>query len=318
MEPPTTFLRKLRILFRRTQFEHELDEELAFHREQVEEELRAGGMSSEDAHYAAVRQVGNDAKLHEQTHDVVGFRLETVLQDLRYGIRQLRKSPTYTATVVVVLALGIGATTAIFSVVNPILFKTLPYPNAKRVTMIWERQQEGLPSFVCFATFHGLSERTRTFDALAAMKPWQPTMVGHTQPERFEGQRVSANYFRVLGIAPAIGRDFEPADDLHKGPRVAILSNTLWRRRFDGDPAIVGKQVTLDGDLFTIVGVMPAAFENVLAPTAELWAPLQYDPSLPPDSREWGHHLRMIGRLRPGTTRQQAQSELDAILRTWG
>jgi putative ABC transport system permease protein len=316
MELLTSFRGRLRILFRRRRFVQELNEELAFHRQQVEHELLADGMSKEEAHYAAVRQVGNDAKLQEQAHDVVGFRMETVLQDLHFGARQLAKMPTYTATVILILALGIGATTAIFSVVNPILFKALPYPGAKRITMIWERQQDGRPLFVCFATFHGLAERSRAFEEMAALKPWQPTMVGRTQPERFEGQRVTADYFRVLGIKPAMGRDFELADDLHQGPRVAILSDGLWHRRFDGDPGIVGEQVTLDGDLFTVIGVMPRGFENVLAPTAELWAPLQYDTSLPPDSREWGHHLRMIGRLHEGVTATQASSELDVHLRT--
>jgi predicted permease len=150
------------------------------------------------------------------------------------------------------------------------------------------------------------------------MKAWQPTLVGKTQPERFEGQRVSADYFRVLGVEPALGRNFEAADDQHKGPNVVILSDGVWRRRFGSDPSIVGQQVMLDGDPFTIIGIMPAGFENVLAPTAELWAPLQYDPSLPPLSREWGHHLRIVARQRPGVTREQANAELDVTLRTLG
>ena len=318
MEPLASFFQKFRILLHRERFTQELDEELAFHREQVEEKLRVEGMNSEDAHYAALLRVGNTTQLREQTHDIVGFAFESVLQDLRYALRQLCKNPIYTATVVLILALGIGATTAIFSAVNPVLFKTLPYPEARRIMMLWERQENGAPLFVTFATFRGAEERSRSFDAFAVMKPWQPTMIGHTQPERFEGQRVSANYFRVLGIRPALGRDFEPADDLHKGPRVVLLSDSLWRRRFAGDASIIGQQITLDGDLHTVIGVMPASFENVLAAAAQLWAPLQYDPSLPPDSREWGHHLRMIGRLHEGFSKLQARSELDMILRTWG
>jgi predicted permease len=184
--------------------------------------------------------------------------------------------------------------------------------------MLWEHGDDGSRLFVAFATFRGAQERSRSFDALAAMKPWQPTMIGKTQPERLEGQRVSADYFRVLGFAPAFGRNFEPADDLYKGPRVVILSDSLWRHRFASDPAIIGQQITLDGDHFTVIGIMPASFDNVLAPSAQIWAPLQYDSSLPPDGREWGHHLRMIGRLRPSATPQQASNELDVILRTWG
>ena len=318
MESVAALIRKLQVLFHRERFNRELNEELAFHREQVEQEMLDVGMTAEDAHYAARRRLGNDTRLKEEAHDVIGFTLESVANDVRYAFRQLRKNPGFTITVVVILALGIGAITAIFSTVNPILFKPLPYPQANRVVMIWERQSDGSPQFDCFGTFHGVQERTRSFDALAAMKAWQPTLVGKTQPERFEGQRVSADYFRALGVEPVLGRNFEAADDQHKAPSVVILSDTVWRRRFGSDPSVVGQQVTLDGDPFTVIGIMPAGFENVLAPAAELWAPLQYDPSLPPFSREWGHHLRIVGRLRPGVGRQRANSELDVILGTLG
>ncbi len=154
--------------------------------------------------------------------------------------------------------------------------------------------------------------------ALAVMKAWQPTMTSKAEPQRFEGQRVSADYFRVLGVAPALGREFEAAEDRHAGPNVVMLSDRLWRQRFGGDAGIVGREVTLDGNLFTVIGVMPARFENVLAPEAELWAPLQYDATLPANGREWGHHLRMIGRLRDGVSAQQAANELGVILHGWG
>jgi len=318
MESAVEFFRKLQALFRRRRFNREVDEELSFHREQIEQELRDDGVTAEDASFAARRRVGSTARIKEEMHDVVGFTLESVMHDIRYAFRQLRKNPGFATTVVVILALGIGAITTIFSTVNPILFKPLPYPQANRLMMVWERHSDGSRLFDCFGTFHGLQERTRSFDALAAMKAWQPTLVGKTQPERFEGQRVSTDYFRVLGVDPVLGRNFEVADDQHKGPNVVILSDGLWRRRFGNDPSIIGQPVTLDGDSFTVIGVMPADFEDVLAPAAELWAPLQYDSSLPPLSREWGHHLRIVGRLRPGISRQQANSELDVILRTLG
>src|SRR5262249_53488813 len=216
---------------------------------------------------------------------------------------------------VVTLALGIGASTAIFSAVNPILFEPLPYPHAGRVMMIWEMRSQGPPRYVTFGTFHGLAEGSRTFEALAVMKPWQPAAAGNGLPERFEGQRVSAGYFRVVGISPAIGRDFQDSDDQFHGSKVVILSDGLWRRRFAGDETIVGRQIKLDDNLYTVIGVMPRSFENVLAPSAELWAPLQYDASLPADGREWGHHLRMAGRLLSGLRPSQARNELDVILR---
>jgi putative ABC transport system permease protein len=318
MDSVSAFFKKLAILARRDRYNRELDDELSFHREQLEKDLVADGMNAEEAHYAAQRRFGNELRLKEQSHDVVGFTIEGFVQDVRYAFRQLRKNPGFAATAITILALGIGAITAIFSAVNPILFKPLPYPQANRIMTLWERHSDGSPLFVTFATFHGLDERARSFDSLAAMKPWQPTMVGAERPERFEGQRVSAKYFRALGVSPVLGRDFDSEDDRHQGPNVVVLSDGLWRRRFGSDPAIVGRQVTLDGDLFNVIGVMPPSFENVLAPSAELWAPLQYDPSLPPDSREWGHHLRMVGRLRPVATKEQANGEANVILHTLG
>jgi putative ABC transport system permease protein len=238
-------------------------------------------------------------------------------QDARYAARMLWKQQGFTSVAVITLALGIGASTAIFSVVNPILFRPLPYPSPDRMAMVWEARDDGSPLAVSFGSFTGVRERARSFDALAVEKPWQPTMTGMAEPLRFEGQRVTPEYFRALGILPAIGRDFQPPDNQYKGPNVTILSDGFWRRQLGGDPAIVGRAITLDGDLYTVIGVMPKDLENVLAPAAELWAPLQYNPALPSDGREWGHHLRMIGRLRPGVSRAQAAAELNTILPPW-
>ena len=148
------------------------------------------------------------------------------------------------------------------------------------------------------------------------MRAWQPAMTSADRPERLEGQRVSADYFRTLGIAPILGRDFTSADDRFQGPNNVLLSDTLWRRHFSADPAIIGRQVRLNDTLFTVIGVMPPTFQNMLASDAELWAPLQYNPALPIDGRERGHHLRMIGRLRPGVQNTQAIGELKTILQT--
>jgi putative ABC transport system permease protein len=238
---------------------------------------------------------------------------DDMFQDLRYGVRMLAKKPAFTAVAVVTLALGIGAITAIFSAVNPILFEPLPYPNADRISMIWDFGNDAKRVYVTFGTYRELLDRSRSFDSMAVIRAWQPTLTGQTQPERFDGQRVSASYFRTLGVVPAMGIDFRESDDKPNGPAVAIISDGLWRRRFSGDAAIVGQQVTLDSKLYTVIGVMPPAFENVLAPAAEIWSPLQYDTSLLPDSREWGHHLRMVGRLRAGAGIAQARLELNTI-----
>ncbi|HEY9435657.1 MAG TPA: ABC transporter permease [Blastocatellia bacterium] len=241
-------------------------------------------------------------------------RLEDeMFQDLRFGLRMLLKNPGFTLIAALTLSLGIGASAAIFSAVNPILFESLPFPHADRIAMVWDRGSEGSRLDITFGTYRELAQRSRSFESLAVMKAWQPTLTGRAEPERLDGQRVSAGYFRVLGAPPAIGRDFDSSDDRPNGPQVAILSDGLWRRRFGGDAAIIGRQVTLDDASFTVIGVASSAFENVLSPSADVWTLLQYDPSLPLQGREWGRHLRMAGRLRQGVGMDQARQELDTI-----
>jgi len=237
-----------------------------------------------------------------------------VLQDLAYATRQLRKNPGFACTVILVLGLGIGASTAIFSAVNPILFKPLPYPHPERIVMIWTAADDGTRLAQTFHTYRELTERSHSFESTAAFKPWQPAITGADRPERIDGQRVTAGYFSSLGVAPVLGRDFRTSDDVRNGPNVVILSNGLWRR-LGGDEAIVGRQIKLDGDSYTVIGVMPALFDNVLLSSAEVWAPLQYDTGniASRETREWGHHLRMIARLKPGAGIKQARNDLDWI-----
>jgi len=309
--------RGLRGLTKQSAADQEVADEVQHYTEQATAELVARGLSPEAARRAVQLELGNATIVREQVR-ASGWEslVRTFFADLRYAGRQLRKNPGFAATVILILALGIGASTAIFSAVSPILFEPLPYPHASRIVMIWDSGGDSgsrLP--VTFGTYRELVARSRSFDELAVMRPWQPTLTGALQPERFEGQRVSASYFRALGILPVMGRDFQPADDRPDSLPVAILSRELWQR-LGGDNQIVGRQIKLDGKLSTVIGVMPSAFENVLAPEAEIWAPLQYDTSLPPDSKEWGHHLSMVGRLRPGVGILQVKRELDTIART--
>jgi predicted permease len=309
--------RRIANLFSRSKVEREIDDELHSHIEMRIEDNKSGGMSPEEARRDALLRFGNPMVIKERAASAdAALELDSIWADIRFAFRQLTRSPGFAWTSILILGLGIGACTAIFSAVKPILIDSLPYPHAKQIMMIWEMREAGGPMAVTFGTFHGVEERSRSFSAMAVLKPWQPTMVATDRPERFEGQRVSADYFRTLGVSPLLGRDFKASDDRFQGPHLVILSNGLWRRRFAGDRSIIGQQVRLDGDLYTVVGVMPSSFENVLAPSAQLWAPLQYDPSLPADGREWGHHLRMVGRLRERVSRVQAESELTAILRT--
>jgi putative ABC transport system permease protein len=176
-----------------------------------------------------------------------------------------------------------------------------------------------VPNFPqAFHTYREIAERSRSFDAIAVVKQWLPTLADGDQPERLDGQQVSAGYFHTLGVSPALGRDFGVSDDVPYGPKVVILSDGLWRRRFGGDSAILGRQVRLDDGSYTVIGIMPHAFDNVLSPSAEAWSPLQYGTGNVAsfESQQWGHHLRMLGRLRAGVSVAQAKSDLDWIART--
>jgi len=296
--------------------ESEMDAELRFHMEAYAEDLVRSGMAREEATRRARLEFGGVERVKEEGREARGVNLvESLLRDLRYGTSNMLRTPGFTAITVLTLALGIGATTAIFSAVNPILFESLPYPRPERIMVISEFGADSSRTRVAFHTYRELAARSRSFENLAVTKIWQPTLVTPREPERFDGQFVSAGYFRVLGVPPFLGRDFEPSDDRFHGPHVVILSDALWRRRFGGDAAIIGRKITLDDNSYTVIGVMPNTFENVLVPSAELWTPLQYDPGHIADSqtREWGNHLRMAGRLQPGASIDQASRELKAI-----
>jgi putative ABC transport system permease protein len=277
----------------------------------------ARGLSHGDAVRAAQLELGNMTAVRERVRGY-GWEnaVDTLVADLRFAIRRLRTNPGFAIVSVLTLALGIGASTAIFSAVNPILFEPLPYPHASRIAAISDVAGDGSPADVTFGTYRELAARNRSFDAIAVFKAWQPTMLGDAEPERIAGQRVTADYFRVLGVPPVIGRDFQDTDDRTNAPNVVILSDALWRRRFGADPAIVGRDIKLADNNYSVIGVMPAGFENVVAPSALAWTTLEYDRSLPIDGREWGHHLRMIGRLRSGIDMARAALQLDAVART--
>ena len=184
--------------------------------------------------------------------------------------------------------------------------------------MIWSTYQ-GARSEVAFGTYREIAERSRSFDATAIFEPWQPAITGGNQPERLEGQSVSASFFRVLGVFPVLGRDFLASEDVVNGPKVVILSDKIWRRRFHGDSAILGRMIKLDDDNCTVIGVMASDFEDVVAPSAEIWTPVQYDPrqiTSSFNSWEWGNHLHMMGRIKPEVSRLQAVQELAQIART--
>jgi putative ABC transport system permease protein len=301
----------LRRFFQRRNEDADLERELDAHlAHQVDENISAG-MSADEARRQAYLKLGSPRRVREDVWQWNTLQLlEDLLQDIRYALRRLRSNPGFTVVSVLTLALGIGASAAIFSALNPILFASLPYPQARQIMALWETAADRPHSYGTFGMYRNLAERNRSFESMAVLAAWQPTITGEGQPERLEGQRVSASYFHVLGIAPSRGRDFKPSDDRMHGPKVVIISHALWRRRFAADPAVLGRSIILNEDSYQVIGIMPVDFENVLSPTTEVWTPLQYGMS---EGRAWGHHLRTVGRLRPGVNAQQAAQELNLL-----
>src|SRR5687768_15034094 len=278
MHPWRQVARGMRALFDRSAADRDVSDEVEHYLEQAAAAHRAAGLSPADAARAARLEVGNVTVTREQVR-TSGWehRVDTALADLRYAARRLRAAPGFTAVTVLTLALGIGATTAIWSAVNVVLFRPLPYPGANRIVTVWDHATDGGRLETTFGTHRELTERARTFAAIAVLRSWQPSATGRAEPERLDGQRVTASYFRVFGVSPTLGRDFTASDDRSGAPNVIILSDALWSRRFARDPSIIGRTITLNDESHVVVGVMPKEFQSALAPSAQVWAPLKYD-----------------------------------------
>ncbi len=311
------FTRGLRALTNRADADRDLADELSHYMDQAVAAQLARGLPAEAARRAARLEAGNATVAHEQVRSS-GWEnvVEEVLADVRYSARRLRRSPGFTTIAVLTLALGIGGGTAIFGTVFPVLFQPLPYPDAGRIVQLSDRGSAGQSIDVTYGTYIELSQRSRSFAALAALDRWQPALMGVDSPERLIGSLVTASYFDVLGVMPPVGRDFTVSDDEPGAPRVAIISDGLARRRFGGAQAVVGSAITLDGDLYSVIGVMPPGFEDVLSPSAAVWAPRRYLQNASFQSAEWGHHMRMLGRLAPDVNMEQARRELASIAAT--
>ncbi|HYS05468.1 MAG TPA: ABC transporter permease [Candidatus Dormibacteraeota bacterium] len=234
--------------------------------------------------------------------------MDTLFQDLRYALRMLAKSPGFTAVAAITLALGIGVNTAIFSVVNGTLLRPLPYPAPDRLMFVTiDRGEHGRRFTLSSSDFQTLKEKMRSFESLAAVRPDRVNFKAGGEPERITAMWASADFFAALGVAPRIGRGFSAGEDRPGRPPVAVVSHALWQRALSGDPAAVGRTVTLDGRAFTVVGVMPPGFTFLRS--SDVWPILQLDPPLkrPP------FFLRLVGRLRPGVGSAQLGAELGAL-----
>ena len=238
--------------------------------------------------------------------------METLFKDIRYGIRGLLKRPGFTAIAVITLALGIGANTAIFSVVNVVLLRSLPYSEADRLVMIWEDATfAGFPhNTPAPANFADWQSQSHSFEGMAALTTRSFNLTGEGEPEKIEGNGVTANFFSLLGTQPMLGRGFIPEDDTPQSNKVVVVSYELWQRILGGEPSIVGKNILLNGEKQTVIGVMPAGFQ-FLDSEVNLWVPAGLTPEDLKNRN--GHYLTVFARLKPGITLGQAQVEMRTI-----
>lgn len=308
--------RRAAMLLRRKQFDRELDEEMRLHLELREREQAGKGLSARDAHAAARRNFGNPLRLREASHDSWGWAwLEHLAQDLRYAIRMLRKSPGFTAVAVLTLALGIGANTAIFSIVDAIFLRPLPYPNASKIYLVARTGNAFGGASISPAIFSAWRQRQdNAFEHLSLLKFLLPsTLIASDEPLRVQAIGISTDFLAMAGVQPALGRDFRPEEGKMGGPHVVLISNKLWREQFGADPSEVGKSVTLNGKPYTMVGVLPRGFSDPTfnAPYPDVWFPLQ----IPAASNNPGNGgLLCFGTLKPGVNKTQAEQALTPAL----
>ncbi len=307
---------RLRTLLDRDAVDRELDDELQQHVALEIEALRARGVPPAEARRQALAALGGLVSVREHVRESrFGASLEHVCRDVGFGLRLLRREPGFAATTILTLTLAIGATTTIFSVVDAVLFRPPPFPAPDRLVTLWQTDPENddRPAEPAPANFLDWRERTTSFKHLAALDPWSFDFNGAGDPEVFYAWRVTEGFFEALGAGAALGRTFLP-EEIRAGSRVVVLTDALWRRRFGGDAAIVGRSLALDGHPYTVVGVLAPHFELGLdlgQGERDLFAPkasAEYEAYVRGEG--WWH---VIGRLRPDVTLAEAQAEMDAV-----
>ena len=292
----------------------ELDAELESHLEMLADEKAQRGLPPDEARRQAMLELGNNTRIREEYRHQAGLPfLEVLWQDIRYALRILYKSPGFAAVAIVTLALGIGANSAIFSLVNGVLLRPLPYSHPEQLVSVFSsNSSKGLPNFgTSPPDFRTLREKNRTLAGLSAEYGEALNLTGTDQPERVQGLVVSSDYFTTLGVMPALGRNFLPEEEKWGAHHEVILSNEFWRTHLNADPDISGKPLTLDGEVYTVIGVMPAGF-YVQRPV-QIWLPMAWKPKDNFDTHN-NYFLSMVGRLRPGVTQAQALSDLNEIM----
>ena len=311
-------LRRLRALVRKREMERELDEEMRYHLERDIEQNVQSGMTPEEARSAALRAFGGMERAKEECREARGVKfIEELWQDLRYGLRLMNRSPGFTAVVVVTFALGIAANAVIFSVVNGVLLKPLPYPHPDQLVTLHQSKPNFETGAIPYPNFLDLRRENRTFSAMAVTRGSGFTLTGVGEPERISAQLVSADFFSMLGVEPVLGRTFSPGEDERGAAPVVLISADLWHRKLGSAPDVIGKGINLDDRSYTIIGVIPADFNlrvNIFR-QADVYMPIgQWDnPAL--QNRGVALGLHGIGRLKPGVTIEQAQRDLDRVMR---
>jgi putative ABC transport system permease protein len=299
---------RIRVWLRRDRFENDLRDEMRLHLDLRERRHRESGLRPGDARSAAHRQFGNTASLCERSRDAWGLSwLEQFVQDVHYGLRTMARTPGFTAVAVVALALGIGANTAIFSVVNAVLLRPLPYRDPERLVTVLRLGRDPVSP----ANYLDWRDQSRSFDGMAGADYWTPNLTGMNAPEHLWGLKVTQNLLPMLGVAPLLGRVFVAGEDQAGREHEVVLGYKLWQRRFAGDRHVLGTRMRLDGELYTVIGVMPPEFQFApfWATHAELWVPNVLTERVNRDS----NHLRVFARLKPGVSLAQARTEVASI-----
>ncbi|HVU47999.1 MAG TPA: ABC transporter permease [Terracidiphilus sp.] len=308
---------KLRTLFARRKATAQLDTELRYHLDRQIEENLAAGMNAEEARAAALRVFGNPALLRDQTRSAWSWAwLESLLRDIRIGIRTLRRTPGFTSIAIGVMALGIGSNIALFTVVRGVLLRPLPFSDPDRLLMLYENnhKDEISNNVVAGGIYSEWRQHNQSFSSLAIVQPSETSLAasGGQLPEKLESAQCSWNLISTLGVRPALGRDFTAADDNLSANGTVILSWSLWKRRFGGDPGIVNRTIYLEAKPYTVIGVMPAWFAFPES-TTQLWTPVYHEKPAKIMAMFDNHMFRVVGRLKPGVSAAQATADLSLI-----
>ncbi len=291
----------------------EVDEELRFHLDQQIEANLQAGMSPEEAHRQAAVAFGGLQSAREQCRqERPRYWLESLLRDLRFALRTFRRSPTFSLTVVLTLMLGIGSTTAVFSVVDRILFRSLPYGDSDRLVSVGLIAPIEPQEFMLGGSYYEWQDNQKPFSALTSEIGVEPCDLTESNPARLDCARVEANFLPTLGVSPLVGRNFSANEDRPNGPRVALISYALWRSRFRLDPGVLGKLMQIDGHATEIVGVLPRDFEMPRLQAADVLLPQALDAAAQRHA-DPGHPMWAFARLKPGVTTEQAKAELEPL-----